>query len=154
MHDVHVGFNDDDNWTRDFYGEEDFYWETGKEYIMTDKGLKRVNSNKYSYDDGDNDSDNDNKSPEELKRELDEKQRELDEKKKELDRDIQERLKQIEEDKRKLEKTIDSTKSGYRYQKTVSLAKPNVEIAELIDDEMMGEDNMRPSMLNSFRIAG
>jgi len=151
MHDVHVGFNDDDNWTRDFYGEEDFYWETGKEYIMTDKGLKRTNNSKYSYDDDDN-NDND-KSPEALKRELDEKQRELDEKKKELDRDIQERLKQIEEDKRKLEKTIDSTK-GYRYQKTAALAKPNTVTVEVSDDDIIVEDNMRIPTLNSFRIAG
>jgi heme/copper-type cytochrome/quinol oxidase subunit 2 len=149
MHDVYVGFNEDDNWARDFYGDEDFDWETGKEYIMTEKGLKRVSSDKYIYDD-----DNDNeKSPEELKREIDEKQRELDEKKKELDRDIQDRLKQIEEDKRKLEKAIDSTKA-YRYQKTASLARPNTTNAELNDDETIGEDNMRPSLLNSFRIAG
>jgi phage shock protein PspC (stress-responsive transcriptional regulator) len=149
MHDVYVGFNEDDNWARDFYGDEDFDWETGKEYIMTDKGLKRVSSDKYIYDD-----DNDNeKSPEELKREIDEKQRELDEKKKELDRDIQDRLKQIEEDKRKLEKAIDSTKA-YRYQKTASLARPNTTNAELNDDETIGENNMRPSLLNSFRIAG
>jgi phage shock protein PspC (stress-responsive transcriptional regulator) len=152
MHDVHVGFNDDDNWTRDFYGEEDFYWETGKEYIMTDKGLKRLSSGKYTYN-SDEDDDDDDKNPEELKRELDEKQRELDEKKKELDRDIQERLKQIEEDKRKLEKTIDSTKA-YRYQKTASLAKPNAIATDVSEEDIVSDDNMRPSMLNSFRIAG
>lgn len=152
MHDVHIGINNDDNWTRDFYGEEDFYWETGKEYIMTDKGLKRLSSGKYTYNSDEDDNDND-KNPEELKRELDEKQREIDEQRRQLDKDVQDKLKKIEDDKRKLEKTIDSTK-GYRYQKTASLAKPNTIVNEASEEALMNDDNMRPYMLSSFRIAG
>ncbi|MFC4233546.1 PspC domain-containing protein [Parasediminibacterium paludis] len=150
MHDVHVGFNNDDNWSRDFYSDEDFDWETGKEYIMTDKGLKHIANSKYNYD---NDKSNDDdKSPEELKRELDEKQHELDEQRKQLDKDVQDKLKKIDEDKRKLEKTIDSTK-GYRYQKTASLIKPNIKAIDNSDD-IIGDDNMRPSILSSYKIAG
>jgi phage shock protein PspC (stress-responsive transcriptional regulator)/heme/copper-type cytochrome/quinol oxidase subunit 2 len=150
MHDVHVGFNNDDNWSREFYGDDDFDWETGKEYIMTNKGLKRVNSGKYTYNS--DEDDNNDKSPEELKRELDEKQRELDEQRKQLDKDVQDRLKKIDDDKRKLEKTIDSTK-GYRYQKTASLVKPNAS-AIGNNDDIISDDNMRPSMLGSYKIAG
>jgi phage shock protein PspC (stress-responsive transcriptional regulator)/heme/copper-type cytochrome/quinol oxidase subunit 2 len=150
MHDVHVGFNNDDNWSREFYGDDDFDWETGKEYIMTNKGLKRVNSGKYTYNS--DEDDNNDKSPEELKRELDEKQRELDEQRKQLDKDVQDRLKKIDDDKRKLEKTIDSTK-GYRYQKTASLVKPNTSAIGNSDD-IISDCNMRPSMMSTYKIAG
>ncbi|MDI9363780.1 MAG: PspC domain-containing protein [Flavobacterium sp.] len=148
MH-VHFGIDNNDSWEREFYGDEDFDWQTGKEYIMTDKGLKSLASRGNSYDK----DENDDKSLEDQKRELDEKQRELDEQRRQLDKTIQDKLKKIDEDKRKLEKTIDSTK-GYRYQKTASVAKPNAIATELNDEATISDGSIRPSMLNSFRVAG
>ncbi len=149
-HNVHFGFNNDwndDHWNRNYYNnDEDEDWEAGKEYIQTAKGLERLGSDKYSYDNDDN-----TVNPEQLKQELEEQQRVLDEKRKELNRGIEDKLKKIDEDKRKLEKTIDSTKS-YRYQKTVANIK-----SETINKQTLVEvndDDVMPSILSSYKIAG
>ena len=148
---VYIGFNNDwdNHWRgKDFYNDDEQDWDANKEYTMTDKGLVRVGREKYNYD---IDNNNDSKSPEDLKREIEEKQRELDEKKKELNRDIEEKLKKIDEDKRKLEKTIDSTKS-YHYQKTAATLKPAYQ--PINTDVEAAEDNIRPSIISNFKMAG
>ncbi len=151
---VHIGFNNDwdDHWNRNNYynNDEDEDWDAGQEYIQTEKGLKHVGSDKYSYESNNDNSIDTDKNPEELKREIEEQQRLLDEKRKELNRGIEDKLKKIDEDKRKLEKTIDSTKS-YRYQKTAlnKMADKQESIADIFED-----DNLLPSKLNTYRLAG
>ena len=152
---MHIGFNNDwdDHWNRNNYynNDEDEDWDAGKEYIQTEKGLKHIGSDKYSYDSNNDNSIDTDKNPEELKREIEEQQRLLDEKRKELNRGIEDKLKKIDEDKRKLEKTIDSTKS-YRYQKTVANTKPGT-----INKQTPVEGNdegLMPSILSSYKIAG
>ena len=151
---VHIGFNNDwdDHWSRNNYynNDEDEDWDAGKEYIQTEKGLKHVGSDKYSYE-RDNSSETD-KNPEELKREIEEQQRLLDEKRKELNRGIEDKLKKNEEDKRKLEKTIDSTKN-YRYQKTVVNTQPETLNKKTLTDDV-NDEALLPSMLSSYKLAG
>ncbi|MBC7722073.1 MAG: PspC domain-containing protein [Pedobacter sp.] len=157
-HNVHIGFNNDwDNrWgRRDFYNNDDEQdWDANKEYVMTVKGLERIGrsvSSKYNYKNN-HSSDNDDKSPEELRQELEQRQRELDEEKRQLQRGVEEKLRQIDEDKRKLEKSIDSPAvKTYRYQKTAATTKP-ANCNQLASDFF--EDDMLPSRLSNYRVAG
>ena len=157
-HNVHFGFNNnnwnDERWNRNYYNQdEDEDWEANNEYVMTVKGLERIgrSGSKYNYKNN-HGSDNDDKNPEELRQELEQRQRELDEEKRQLQNGIQEKLRQIDEDKRKLEKTIDSPAvKTYRYQKTVSTTKPANCIQNASD---VFEEDMLPSRLSSYRVAG
>ncbi len=156
---VHIGF--DDEWHRrrnwEYNADDEQDWDANKEYMMTEKGLVRINKGKYSYDDDDDDNNyrrnrDEVKTPEELQREIEDRQRELDEKKKELQREVEEKLRKIEEDKRKLEKSIDTTKpNGYRYQKTVTVVMPAKATAKETESS---EDDAVPSRFSLLQVAG
>lgn len=103
---INAGRND---WDFDEDWNNDYWWSSDVEYVMTPGGLERVDKKE---DDSNNDENSEDavekykKSKEELKKEYEKKQKEAEELKKELD------------------KPVDTTK--YRYQKTAaSLTAPN-----------------------------
>jgi len=122
--DVHIDFNDDNwRWRGDYSEDGEYYWESDKEYIMTEKGLERTN--KSAFEDEDNNSDNLEKykrSREELEREIEEQQREIEEKKRELQRSLEDKQRELELKKNELKKEID-TVTRYKYQKAVADSK-------------------------------
>ncbi|MBN8836687.1 MAG: PspC domain-containing protein [Sphingobacteriia bacterium] len=99
---VHVGFNwDDDDWDWRFYSDvKRESWRPNIEYLMTEKGLQRVD--KYADDDNGNSADLDNTI------------NELKQKKEELQKQKEQKLKELENIDKELNQKADTTK--YRYQ--------------------------------------
>ena len=102
-HDVKVHFGrDDDFWDwEDNHETVSFRYNHNVEYVMTEKGLERVNKKKHNWeDDNDDDDAKRNDALEEFKNSREK-----------MEREKQQKLRELEEIDRELKKTIDTT--GY-----------------------------------------
>lgn len=108
LHSFHINSGRND-WDFDEDWNNDYWWSSDVEYVMTPGGLERVDKKENDNNDENSDTEaveNFKKSKEELKKEYEKKQKEAEELKKELD------------------KPVDTTR--YRYQKTAAtLTAPN-----------------------------
>lgn len=108
LHSFHINSGRND-WDFDEDWNNDYWWSSDVEYVMTPGGLERVDKKENDNNDENSDTEaveNFKKSKEELKKEYEKKQKEAEELKKELD------------------KPVDTTR--YRYQKTAAtLIAPN-----------------------------
>ena len=147
---LNFGFHDNDwNWGDDYFNNEGMNWESNKEYIMTEKGLKVVHKSFDLSDDGNDDNRNESidenkQSLDELKQDIEEKQREMDEKKRELQQQLDEQQRELDEKKRELRLNADTAAEKGKYQKTVAVPKKK----EL---KTIGINNdMTPSMISEI----
>ncbi len=137
------------NWENDDYNDQDLYWETNKEYVMTAKGLKLVGNN---FDSNNNESneelnqrmDENKQHLEELRQDIEEKQREMDEKKRELKEQLDEQQRELDQKKKELRLNEDSSNQKSKYQKTVEV--PMLKKALPKEDDI----ELTPTFLNTI----
>lgn len=144
---THLDFGENGNdwsWSNDFGNEDDMNWETNKEYIMTAKGLKLLDTDgeiKDNYRHNDDNSDIKERM-DELRQEIEDKQREMDDKKRELKEQLDEQQRELDEKKRELKLNSDSVNEKNKYQKTVVVPNKNK------GKEVEGESDQLPSLIN------
>ena len=118
----HFSINTHNDWDLDTDWEESNRWNSGIEYIMTNKGLKQLNqSNIDNYND---DHDGDNKVIEDYKKS-----------KIELQKEYERKRKEAEELKKELDKPLDTTQS--RYKKVVSFTSPGISSSKILSSELL-----------------
>ena len=147
---LNFSFTDSDiSWNDDEDNNEGMHWETNKEYIMTEKGLKVVHKNFDLSDDINEDNkdesiDENKQSLDELKRDIEDKQREMDEKKRELKQQLDEQQRELDEKKRELKLNADTATEKSKYQKTVA-------VPEKQEIKTIKEQNfITPSMMSTI----
>jgi phage shock protein PspC (stress-responsive transcriptional regulator) len=109
---VHVNFgrNDDYSDWENSTETESLRWRHNVEYVMTEKGLERVDS-KLGRDDNEDNNDNSNETIEEYRKSRDQ-----------LEREKEQKARELQEIDRELKKTDDSTR--YHYQQPGTPANP------------------------------
>lgn len=116
--DVHLDFGGDDFWDWENNMETvSLRWQHNVEYVMTDKGLERVNEN---IDIDNNDDDNDSEETIDQFRKS----------KEQMQREKEQKLRELEEIDRELQKEGDSTRYRYRPQSSGTAEKTRNSIIE------------------------
>ncbi|MCX6336281.1 MAG: PspC domain-containing protein [Bacteroidetes bacterium] len=118
----HFSINTHNDWDLDTDWEESNRWNSGTEYIMTNKGLKQLNQS--NIDNNNDDHDGDNKVIEDYKKS-----------KIELQKEYERKRKEAEELKKELDKPLDTTQS--RYKKVVSYTAPGLSSSKLLSNELL-----------------
>ncbi|MEI8098142.1 MAG: PspC domain-containing protein [Sediminibacterium sp.] len=118
----HFSINTHNDWDLDTDWEESNRWNSGIEYIMTNKGLKQLNQS--NIDNINDDHDGDNKVIEDYKKS-----------KIELQKEYERKRKEAEELKKELDKPLDTTQS--RYKKVVSFTSPGISSSKLLSSELL-----------------
>lgn len=147
---VRIGVNGNDwDWQRDFFNTDDLNWESNKEYIMTEKGLKEVGK-KFDSSDDENSYDKDEsieenqQKLEELRQDSVENQHEMDEKKREIQRQLDYKQRQLDEKKRELKLNVDTSGLKAKSQKIVAAPKKEKNQFKEIDN------GLTPSFINTI----
>jgi hypothetical protein len=155
------GFQEDDfNWKNDYMTDDDMDWQTNKEYIMTEKGLKEIRGSKViihgsmngatidgtidDNDDNDESIEEKKQNLEELRHDIEEKQHEMDEKKRELQRQLDEEQRKLDEKKRELKLDVDTSGAKAKIQKIVAAPKKEKTQLKNMDNELT------PSFINTI----
>ena len=150
---THLDFgvgNNDWNWENDDYNDQDMYWETNKEYVMTPKGLKLIgksldsNVDDESKDERNQRIDENKQHLDELRQDIEEKQREMEEKKRELKDQLDEQQRELDQKKKELRLNEDSSNQKSRYQKTVEVPMIKKVLPKNDDTELI------PTFLNTI----
>lgn len=118
----HFSINTHNDWDLDTDWEESNRWNSGTDYIMTNKGLKQLNQS--NIDNNNDDHDGDNKVIEDYKKS-----------KIELQKEYERKRKEAEELKKELDKPLDTTQS--RYKKVVSYTAPGLSSSKLLSNELL-----------------
>ena len=149
---THIDFgnsNNNWNWKDDFSGDDYMDWQTDKEYVMTEKGLKEVGKKGDVFDEGKNDDNDESieekkQSLEELKQDIEEKQHEMDDKKRELQQQLDEEQRKLDEKRKELKLNVDTSNSKVKTQKLVAAPKQEKAQPKPMDDDMT------PSFVNTI----